>query len=399
MDRKSVHRIWEECGWLTDDKKRKDSADAAIGAGRAFVYDHRGSAESLVTSATSHLHYNGTILKHAAITSVTTSRIARNLGAASGTLAYTLAKEAESGFATSGLGVFEQGFYNRLGYGSGVYENVISFDPAWLIDLPAPAIPQRFDARNYKLIHQARLARRKSHGAIDLLPPELTRADMIKLKNTFCIGYKSGKSISHCVVIFCTDVNEGPYRVMCLVYQNFAQLRELLSLIKGLSDQVRQVRLREPKGIQMQDFLQKPFQLQSVSRKGQFEAGVRAFAYWQIRILDLEQCISAMKCPEEVDFNLSIEDPVEQYLPVKSAWKGCGGTYTVSLGRSSSIKEGASNGLDTLNTTIGDFSRYWLGVLSAEALNVTGLFDGPECLLEKLDAANVLPSPDPDWDY
>jgi hypothetical protein len=295
--------------------------------------------------------------------------------------------------------MFDQGFYNRLGYGTGVYENWIAFDPAWLADLPAPAVPERFDVRNYRLIHQSRLERRKCHGAVDLLPPELTKVDMVLLKNTFCLGYKTGKSISHCVVMFCSDVEQGPYKVMCLVYKTLPQLRELLAVIKSLSDQIRQVRLREPREIQIQDFLHKPFQLQNVSRKGQFEAGVRTDAYWQIRILNLEECITAMKCTKEVRFNLVVEDPVERFLPAKSVWKGCGGAYTVSLGAKSTMKNGTAEGLETLHASINDFSRYWLGVQSAEALNVTGKFDGSGKLLEELDAANDLPSPDPDWDY
>jgi hypothetical protein len=186
---------------------------------------------------------------------------------------------------------------------------------------------------------------------------------------------------------------------MCLAYRTFTELRELLAVIKSLSDQVRQVRLREPRQILMQDFLEKPFQLQTATQKGRFEAGVRAFAYWQIRILDLEKCVSVMKSGEEVDFNLTIDDPIVRFLPDESAWRGCGGTYTVSLGKKSSIKKGASKGLDTLTASINDFSRYWLGVQSAEALNVTGMFVAPQQLLEKLDAANTLPPPEPDWDY
>jgi hypothetical protein len=149
----------------------------------------------------------------------------------------------------------------------------------------------------------------------------------------------------------------------------------------------------------MQDFLRKPFQLQDISRKGKFEAGVRSMAYWQIRILDLRKCISAMKCNENLKFNLVVEDPITRFLPKKSAWKGCAGSYTVSLGTKSSIRKGVSPGLDTLTASIGDFSRYWLGVQAAEALNVTGLFDGPQSLIEKLDAVNPLPAPAPDWDY
>jgi len=395
-DRSNVYRLWKECGWPTEEP---ESADALMKSGTTFVYELNGSAESLVISVPALLHYAGTALDHAAVAAVGTSRVARNLGAATGTLAAMLSAEASRGAATSGLGVFEQGFYNRLGYGTGTYEHWAAFDPAWLVDLPVSGAPQRFEVKQYKAVHQARLDRRKSHGAVDVLSPEITKADMLARKNTFCIGYTQGKVITHCLVVFCAEVERGPYTVMWMSYPNLRELRELLGLIRGLGDQVRQVRLHEPAEIQIQDFLQKPFQLQSISRKGVFEAGIKAMAYWQIRILDLAKCIRAMKCRGELQFNLVIEDPVAAFLPQGSEWKGCGGSYAVALGAESSINAGAVEGLDTLTASIGDFSRYWLGVKSAAVLNVTGVFDGPERLLEKLDAVNPLPSPAPEWDY
>ncbi len=395
-DPPSIHRIWKECGWPLEDPA---AADTLMGSGNSMVYEINGSAESLVVSASARLHYAGSLLDHAAITAVATSRVARNIGAASRAVAATLSEEAFRGCATSGLGVFEQGFYNRLGYGSGTYEHWVSLDPAWLVDFPKAAVPERFDVKNYKAIHQARLERRKTHGAVDILSPDVTRADMLAMKNTFCLGYRNGRTITHCVVMFGSELDRGPYSVMCLVFRTYQQLRELLGLIKGFGDQIRQVRLREPKGIQIQDFLRKPFQLQSISRKGVFEAGIKAVAYWQIRILDLAKCIGVMKCREELRFNLVIEDPVTDFLPDGGTWRGCGGKYTVTLGSRSSIKKGFSKGLDTLTASIGDFSRYWLGVQTAEALNISGMFDAPETLLEKLDRVNPLPSPAPDWDY
>ena len=394
-DRADVDRIWKECGWLTEEK---EAVGVLMGSGRSLIYEYKGSVESFVTSASSKLHYGGMVLDHAAITSVATSRIARNLGAASATLAATLAEEAERGCATSSIGVFEQGFYDRLGYGAGSYEHWIAFDPAWLVGLPAPAVPRRLDVKDFRAIHQARLHRRKPHGAVDLLSPEMTRLDLIEMENTFCLGYKKGNAVSHCVLMFCSDAEQGPYSVRCLIYSNLHQLLELLALIKNLSDQVRQVRLREPRGIQMQDFLEKPFQLHAVTKKGEFETGIKAFAYWQLRILDLRKCIQAMRCREDFKFNLIVDDPITGFLPDKSTWKGCAGSYTVTLGSRSSVRKGVSTGLETLSASIGDFSRYWFGVQSAEVLNVSGKFEAPRGLLDKLDAALDLPSPSPDWD-
>ncbi|MBT3275463.1 MAG: hypothetical protein HN368_20070 [Spirochaetales bacterium] len=398
-DKKAARRIWTECGWLSDDKKEKEAFDLFISSSPATVFEHAGAAECLVLSTPARLRYLEKDLSYSAITGVTTSRIARNLGAASLTLAQALRQDVEAGAVVSGLGIFEQGFYNRLGYGSGNYEHWLGFDPAWLVALPKPEVPSRFDVSNWKAIHQARLNRRKSHGAVDLLPPEVSRTDMMWLKNSFALGYKKGGRITHCVVMHASELESGPYSVSWMSYQNLRQFRELLAVIRSLGDQVRQIRMREPQEIQMQDFIRKPFQLQSITKSGKYEAGSKAFSYWQMRILQLKPCIAAIKCRDDLQFNLTIEDPIGQFLPKGTGWKGCQGEYTVTFGSKSSIKKGFTAGLDTLTATIGDFTRYWLGVLSAEALNISGKFDGPDDLLKTLDRINPAPTPAPEWDY
>jgi predicted acetyltransferase len=398
-DKKSVQRIWQECGWLSDSKKDKETLDTFLSTSNAKVYEYGGAAECLVVSTPSRLRYLDRDLDNAAVTAVTTSRIARNLGAASALLADVLRRDAEGGAKVSGLGVFEQGFYNRLGFGSGNYEHWIGFDPAWLVSLPKPGMPRRIDGASWKAIHQARLRRRKAHGAVDLLPPEITKIDMKWLKNSFCLGYKKGNRITHCVVMHADNVESGPYTVDWMAYENLRQFRELLSLIAGLGDQVRMVKMREPREIQMQDFLKKPFQLQAITKSGKFEVASHAVAYWQMRILDLKACLSAMKCADGLRFNLVVADPVERHLNAGSGWKGCAGDYTVSLGPKSTVRKGLDESLDTLTASIGDLTRYWLGIQSAEALNVTGDFDGPDQLLQELDRVNTVPNPAPDWDY
>ena len=398
-DRKAVHRIWQECGWLSDDKKEKEAFDLFLSSSNAAVYELGGAAECLVVSTPSHMQYLEQRLDYSAITGVTTSRIARNVGAASKLLAHVLARDAAAGAKVSGLGIFEQGFYNRLGYGSGNYELWIGFDPAWLVALPKARTPERLDITHWRAIHQARLRRRKAHGGLNLLPPEISKSEMLFFKNSFGLGYRRGNKITHCVVMHCRNVENGPYSVSWMAYENYHQFRELLSLISGLGDQVRKVQMREPKGIQIQDFIKKPFQLQSITHKGQYEAGTRADAYWQMRILDLKKCISVMTCADELEFNLVVEDPIEQFLPKESPWKGCGGAYHVSLGEKSAMKKGPNAALETVTASIGDFTRFWVGVQSAEALNVTGRFEAPDALLRKLDRIHVVPQPAPDWDY
>ena len=384
---------------MSEDKSEKEAVDVFLSSSRCMVYVMNGQAESIVASTPSKLKYLDTSLPFAAITAVTTSRIARNQGAASKTLARVLAQDAADGAVASGLGVFEQGFYNRLGYGSGNYEHWIGFDPAWLVPMEKPGVPVRLDVTSAKSIHASRLARRKSHGALDLLPVEISKSEMMWIKKSFGLGYKKGGKVTHCVVMNSGSGENGPYSVHWMTYQSFRQFRELLSLIAGLGDQVRLVRMREPREIQMQDFIRKPFQLQSITKGGKYESMTKAEAYWQMRILQLKPCISALSCPEELTFNLRIIDPVESFLPKNSAWRGCGGDYSVTLGQKSSIKKKFTPGIDILTASIGDFTRFWSGVQSAEALNVTGQFDASEKLLAALDRTVMLPAPAPDWDY
>ena len=398
-DKKAVQRIWKECGWLGDDKKYAEALDLLLKANNGVVYEMGRSAECLVVSTKARLNHTGTYLSHSAITCVTTSRIARNQGIASKTLAHVLANDAAKGAAVTGLGVFEQGFYNRLGYGNGVYENWIRYDPAWLVPLPKARVPERFALADWKKLHEARFSRRKSHGAIDLLPPEMTKSDMLLFKNCFGLGYSKDGKITHYVEMMTDNAESGPYTVVWMAYRNLTQFRELLSLIAGLSDQIRQVKIREPREIQLQDFIRKPFQLSSITKRGSFEYSIKATAYWQFRILDLKSCIAALKCTDRLTFNLHIDDPITQYLPQKSSWTGCTGNYIVSLGPKSSIKKGTESGKETVNTTIGDFSRFWFGIQSAEALNISGVFKAPGKLLKALDSTLVLPKPAPDWDY
>ena len=222
---------------------------------------------------------------------------------------------------------------------------------------------------------------------------------MMWSKKSFGLGYKKGGKVTHCVVMTCENAENGPYSILWMTYQNFKQLKELLALIAGLGDQVRLVKMREPREIQMQDFLRKPFQLQNITKSGKYESASRAEAYWQMRILQLKPCISALSCSRELTLNLRVIDPVENYLSKDGPWCGCSGEYTVSLGPKSTIKNRYTSGLETLTASIGDFTRFWSGVQSAEALNVTGTFDASEELLSSLDKTVSLPQPAPDWDY
>ena len=398
-DKAALQRTWQECGWIEDTKKHKQALDCLAAASEGTVYQIGPAAECFVLSTPGRCFHTGTELSLAAITAVTTSRVARNQGAASLVLGDRLSRDAAGGAAIAGLGMFEQGFYDRLGFGSGPYEHWTSFDPAWLIDLPKPEMPLRFDESDYQKLHAARLKRRRTHGGVNLLPADITRGDMLWTKNSFGLGYSEGSDLSHYVVLHTDSPETGPYTVSWMVYRTLADMVELLALLSGLGDQVRQIRMREPRDVQMQDFLRKPFQLQQITRSGTHEARTNAIAYWQMRILQLESCIPALECPHEVRFNLRLKDPIEGYLPQGSTWAGCGGEYLVSLGTPSRVQPGGDADLPTLEASVGPLTRFWLGAKTAEALSLLDGFRAPPALVADLDRAVGLPSPDPDWDY
>ena len=398
-DKKSVQRIWQECGWITKEKRETEALDQFVKASSCLVFDMDGSAEALSLSTPGRFLHTNTELSLAAITAVTTSRVARNQRAASGTVSRLLAQQAAVGAQVSGLGIFEQGFYERLGYGNGPYEHWVRFDPAWLIDLGKPRVPVRLGAGDWKEIHEARFARRKRHGAVDLLPPEITKSEMEWPKNIFGLGYRENGVLTHFFVARCDDMESGPYIVNWMVYQSIGQFKELMALVRGLGDQVRSFRMREPRDIQLQSLLTKPFQLYQITANSKNPSRSNAVAYWQMRILDVAACVAAVSTESRCEFNLTLSDPIDNQLPDDASWRGCGGDYTVAFGSTSSAAPGHTSDLPTLSASVNDFTRFWMGAASAEVLAGVGSFDGPADLMIDLDESLKLPPPAPDWDY
>jgi predicted acetyltransferase len=398
-DKKATHRIWQECGWIEGDKKETDALDTFVRVSDGWVWEVKGSAEALTISTPARYRHTGTDLSMAAITGVTTSRVARGRGAAGGTLARALAAAGKAGVAVAGLGMFEQGYYNKFGFGNGSYESFYRFDPAWLRRFEKPAPPVRLGPKDWKAIHSSRLQRMKHHGAVDLIPPEISKCELAWVKNPFGLGYKKNGTLTHFFVAHTEDVEQGPYYVEWLVYENLDQLRELISLIRSLGDQVRSVRLRELPWLQIQSIVEKPFQLMTISNKGRFESRLAGEAYWQLRILDVEACVAALSVTTPLRFTLSLDDPIRKRLPDSAKWKGCGGTYVVELGERSSAKRGKDADLPVLEATVNDFTRFWMGSASAATLAAFDSFRAPHSLIAALDETVRLPKPYPDWDY
>jgi hypothetical protein len=185
-----------------------------------------------------------------------------------------------------------------------------------------------------------------------------------------------------------------------MAYQNTDQFLELMALIKNLGDQIRQVWMREPGGIQLQDLLVQPFRYRRLTESGKYENRARASAYWQLRICDLQGCLAQTHLwSDELRFNLKLSDPIEKYLDDDAPWRGISGKYVVTLGSSSGAEKGTDKSLPTLTASVGAFSRLWMGVRPATGLSATDNLSGPSELLKKLDRVLCLPQPKLDWDF
>ena len=398
-DRDAVYRIWHETGWLK--KEQKEAMDLFLESSKEIlVADIDGEPECLVTTVPAVIQYQDKELPLSGLTAVTTSRIARKQGFASKLAAKVIAKDASDGFILSALGMFEQGFYNRLGFGTGSYEHWYSFDPS-TIDLNVePRVPKRITSEDWESVYENLKNRMKKHGYVTFSDKKGTQGMLKWSEKSFGLGYfDENGDISHHVWFDTDDIEQGPYWVSWMAYKDYDQFLELMGLIKNLGDQVKLVVMKEPSGIQLQDLLKHPFRRRRITEKSKFENKLTASAYWQIRINDLQRCLEKTSFDgEEVDFNLKLHDPIEELLEKDSEWKGISGKYVVHIGENSWAEEGEKSSLPTLKAEVGAFSRMWLGVRPASGLAVTDKLSGPKELLDKLDKIICLPEPHPDWD-
>lgn len=399
-DKDAVHRIWRETGWISEGDEEK--MDIFLKVSNALVADMDGEPECLVLTVPGTIQYLDEELDLSTVTSVTTSRVARKQGFAGKLTAKAIADDVDKGADVSALGMFEQGFYNRMGYGTGNYENWISFDPSDIdIDLD-PEPPKRITKDDWEKVYEARIKRMKRHGRCSLLKPKGTKGEMEFWKNDFGLGYydESGEKITHHMWLGVDDADKGPYRVKWMTYQDYDQFLELLALIRNLGDQINLVRMREPGDIQLQDLLKKPLNKRRITKDSKFENKMSAVAYWQMRILDLKSCLEKTHLPYgEVKFNLNLHDPIEDKLPEDSDWQGISGKYTIILGKESKAVDGFTDDLLEMEASVGAFTRLWLGVSTPTSLSVTDKLNAPNNLLKQLDDIMRLPRPHPDWDF
>lgn len=399
-DLSAVKRIWKECGWVDSEEQAAAIEDFLV-VGDTIVATIDDEAECCVHGTPGTVQYQQEELRLGAISSVNTSHISRKLGFAKKLTASLLARQAEAGMDVSALGIFDQGFYDKLGFGTGNYENWINFDPATLlVDYPFRS-PKRLNVDDYEAIHGAMMSRVKGHGNVSLHAIPTMKAELTWTEKPFGFGYYDGpeKSLSHFIWGEAKD-EYGPYIITWKAYQTKDQLLELLALIKSLGDQVTQVGILEFGEIQLQDLLRHPFRTRRATIKGQFEQIIRAAAYWQLRILNIDSCLAKTHLDTPgVKFNLQLNDPVSDHLEDGNNWQGISGDYIIELGSESSATKGQIKSLPTLKASVNAFSRMWFGIRPASSLAITDQLQGDETLLRSLDNSLRLPKPHLGWDF
>jgi len=403
-DFQSALNIWQEIGWLESSKPEDNKGIKYMFEASDFLV---GEVDSRLEATTgfipASLNYQGRELSLHALTGVVVSPLARKQGLAGRLVARSLQQGALRGDALSALLMFEQGYYNHLGYGTGSYEHIFTFDPAQLKVNREPAIPERITAENWEAIHQSWLKRRKLHGFATPNPPEVIR-DMVswKKEKSFGLGYRNAQNeITHMMWLVREKGSHGPLEVAFLTCRNHDQFLELLALLKNLADQVFAVTLLEPADIQLRDLIKLPHKQSEITRGSDYNYRSRVEAYWQVRVLNLKKCLKAVSLPgPEINFNLELSDPVEKYLKPSDEWQGLAGKYSVTLGPDSSIAEGFKEGLPLMEASINAFSRLWLGVVRPTSLSRTDELKAPEELLQSLDRLlAILPRPQLDWEF
>lgn len=401
-DLTAVRRIWEEIGWI--DRDEEDDAkylEIFLRASRAIVTDIDGSAECMVTTTEGSLRHLDSELSLNIVGSVTTSLIARKQGLASQMTAALIAEAAQSGIELSALGMFEQGYYSRLGFGTGPYEHRVQFDPSQLRIANKARAPQRLTPDDFKDIHFALTNRWATHGSVKVFKADHVHAEMGWTNDALGLGYRNDAGqLTH--FIWGENKGEhGPLTINALAYQNAEQLLELLAMLKGLGDQIYSVSILEPSHLQMQDLINSPFRRQTTTEGSEHEEGNYAEAFWQIRINDLESVLAKTHLPgrPELCFNLELADPISEFLGEESAWQGIGGDYTIILGQNCSATAGRQSGLPLLKASVGGFSRLWLGCASATAISLAGELEGDHELLESIERSLCLPLPKTGWEF
>lgn len=401
-DREGLLRVWSETGWYPKYEKAKLGVMADFAAQTpTWVGCFNGDVEALVVTTDGTVQYDTRRLPFVGIMAVVVGRVTRKMGIGGLLTARAILDAVERGAAVAGLGAFEQGFYDRMGFGTSAYRTRVSFDPAHLITRVKARPPRRVSVDEWEDMHAARCRRRQAHGSLNLDLSFTGRTALVPVADPIILGYDDGPNggLSHYVVLGnAPNPDLGPYEIWFMVWETDKQFQELIAVLAGQGDQILKMSIIQPPGIQWQDLLTMPIRQFESTRGSRFAGGITALGDRQLRILDLGACVGAVVHDgAPLSFNLALSDPIERYLPDDAPWRGVAGQYVVHLGEASSVVRDTDHALPTLQASIGAFTRMWFGVRPASGLMLTDELDGPPELIAALDKAFSLPEPQFDW--
>jgi len=400
-DLEHLQRIWRETGWLKDGEKFERGLDAYLKACNTIVEDLHGEMEVGASRAEGVLRVQQTSVPLCVIAGVYAGIAGRQGGHATRLTALQVAAGVADGAVVASLGIFDQGFYERLGFGIGPYVHRITVEPSSLKVPRLERSPVRLTVDDAAEIHACRLARRHSHGCVDLSHAGVTELGCCEHAGAG-LGFRDTDGVlTHCMWVSQDGkAEDGPWSVQWMAWRTPAQLFELLGIVKSFADQVSGVRIADPAGLQLQDLIDRPFAWLRRTKGGPNYGKPTSIAYWQHRICDVQACMAALSLPRaDAKFNLRLRDPIEGHLPGDAPWKGCAGDWIVSLGERCGAEAGRDEALPTLEASINAFTRMWIGVRSAQSLAITDDLSGSDALLDTLSAQWTLPEPATDWDY
>ena len=334
-----LKRIWREVGWV-EDAEEEAALDDFFKGGNTRVATIEGVPECSVHITQGSMRLQSQALPLCAVTAVTTSRIARGQAFAQRLTAEQLAHGRAQGAVVSALGMFDQGFYDKLGFGTGAYDHEVSFDPGQLTTPFATRPPVRLTTAEADEMYRAMQTRLVGNGGVTLHSTDTFRAELQFVHNGFGLGFRDAQAtLTHFLWFDAENVERGPYRVAMIAYQNTQQLMELMGLIRSLGDQIYSVTMMEPRELQLQQVLNRPLRVSHVTKGGRYPQIVQSTAWWQVRILDVCGCLQTLsgRLPDGVDnfrFSMEVVDPIHKIFErfgLADGWQGESGCYQVHV--------------------------------------------------------------------
>jgi len=391
-DGEELARIWHEVGWVDGTDAHAAGLRTFFSGGHGLVAPADGEVEAAIHWVPGTYRWLDHDVPAAAVSALTTGFVGRRRGHGPTLVAEALAQMVDVGVEVATLGAFEQGYYDRFGFGADPYDHRLTFDPGAL-RVPIPdRRPVRVGTDDHAEV-QALLARRhRSHGGLVLDHARGMEAALVWRKDPWGLGLRADDGRLTGVVLGEAGGEHGPHTVEWLLYETTTDLLELLGVLRLLSDQVWTVVVDEPPDVRLQDLLDAPNRQRAhLSQAGRGGVANTAHSWRQTRILDLAACLGRVHWPgEPFAFDLDLVDPLADR---GGRWPGIGGAYTVAVGEETSVTDRRTGERPLLTASVDALSRMWTGSRPTSGLAVIGAVAGPADLVARLDAALRLPPP------